>query len=234
MAEIHRLPRALTGAPEASNTGGHGFRARRGAAPVPPMRGAWSGLAAPAPLAKAVSSRVLHGRTWLETMSSLVDHYGVSAGVPARYSELSASVSRLHFARTATLPACPCARNEVVPGLLRALHARRKGEGRFAPLLCTPHPARAAAARWAVRAIGAFAPVRKGLSRPLRSSPAGNVKTPAHLSVAGAVTIRGHRLPRLYRASNLARRHDPSNTRLPRKFPSVSANFRNLEAPALP
>lgn len=63
--------------------------------------------------------------------------------------------------------------------------------------------------------ITPWPPTGHRAERPAAACPAPQKRRPGKLHSPGLVTLRGHRLPRLYRAQTLAQRHSALNTHLP-------------------
>lgn len=207
--------------PANGHDGGTGLRARR--APVRPPRsfGSRRATSAFAPLAEARAAVVPPGTTYHRGRSFLVLRYGGLASGLASFGGCPAAARRLPSPHGAGISFRRRTAPEAQPSVLLALQARRKGEGHFAPPLCTPYPAREAASLRAALAIAGVAGRQRGrVCAPLgtpRSARRSHAADAAPISApvlqpqtrtAGpdrwpaVVTVRGHRLRSLYRRTH--------------------------------
>jgi len=173
----------------------------------------------PAPLAEALPCGVPPGTPQAGPAVFRVHPY---AGRVPRSDRLRAQIAvaiRLRQRRRPGASRLIAAAAEVVLWPLLAYAARRRGQGLLAPALCTPTPARSATPLRGSVAIAGFAGRQRGRSSALLGTPrlacrahaaqAAPLVTPGKVSktrTAGpdrwpaVVTVRGHRLLRLYRA----------------------------------
>jgi len=180
----------------------------------------------PAPLAEALCGGVPLGTPPPRAPVFLVLSYGTRVSLPTRYRATVAIAMRLSRERPARAPRAPAVLVKAQLWPLLALAARCKGRGRFAPPPCTPTPARSAARLRRYVAIAGVAGWQRGrwcaplgtprLACRSHAAPAAPLVTPGKVSktrTAGpdrwpaVVTVRDHRLLRLYRAVIL---HSPS------------------------